>query len=236
MKDLPEDTQLYGYLQRPSLIDFPGHIAAVYFSAGCNFRCGYCHNAEMIPVGKPGLTREQFTESLIYFQDHDWITGVVFSGGEATINPHILELVRWVRKRGLSVKLDTNGSRPDVLKTLLPYLDYVAMDVKCSLQNYESLTGYARTELITTSIELLKSWQSDKIVELRTTVLSSLHSAEEIEKIGNLIEGSSLYRLQPFVPRENIPDPRLRNLSRTPPQLLEELRRVAEPYVVRAET
>ncbi len=225
---LPEQTNIYGYLQRPSLVDFPGHIAAVLFTTGCNFSCGYCHNAPLMGKREAGLTSDELTRAVIRFKQHDWIDGVTISGGEPTLVEHLPALVMWLKEQGLKVKLDTNGSNPDMLETLLDTLDYVAMDIKCALSSYPEFVSYHHTDRIERSAALLKTW--DKPYEFRTTILDSFHTDEQMRGIGELIRGAYQYTLQPFVPRDNLPDPAMRTMKRTSPDLLQQFAKDMQPY------
>nr|MDA3834293.1 radical SAM protein [Spirochaetales bacterium] len=172
----------------------------------------------------------EFTAAVEHFQKSDWITGVTLSGGEPTCNTHLPELIAWLHSRGLHIKLDTNGSNPDMLSKILPLLDYVAMDIKCSLDNYPSFVGYPHAEKIQESVHLLLLWDRGT-AEFRTTVLESYHNKKELGDMGKLLSGANHYTLQPFVPRENLPDPALRTQPRTSPQFLKQAADIMKPYV-----
>jgi len=219
----------YAFLRNPSMVDFPGHLAGVFFVAGCNFRCGFCHNAELLGRPRPGLPWARLEEACRRFRDN-WVTGAVITGGEPTLSPDLPALVDFFRERGFAVKLDTNGSRPTALPPLLPLLESVAMDVKCSLPRYPELTGWKDTEAIAESVRLLKSWGR---CEFRTTVIGPVHSDDDMHEIGRLLEGAPLYALQPFIPRDNLPDPALRTVPATPASRLAELRDLMAGYVAR---
>lgn len=233
MVRLPEETGVYGYLQKPSLVDFPSHISGVFFTAGCNFSCGYCHNAPLMGTRSSGLSAQEFAQAVEKMKRSDWISGVTISGGEPTLLEHLPQIVRWLRQQGLAVKLDTNGSNPRMLEELLDELDYVAMDIKCAPESYGEFVGYQRSDRIIESVRLLSTWKGTS--ELRTTVVASFHDTEQMLSIGNLIEGCELYTLQPFVPRDNLPDVQLRSEPRTPAGLLDEYARLLEPYAKRVE-
>lgn len=225
---LPEETNIYGFLRRPSLVDFPGHIAAVFFTSGCNFSCGYCHNAPMMGSREAGLSALEVDAAVRRFREHDWINGVTVTGGEPTLVPHLPDMVRWFRSQGLRVKLDTNGSNPEMLKEMLPYLDYIAMDVKCALESYPEFVLYSNTDAIRRSIDLLVAW--DGTAEFRTTVIDSFHTETQMRAIGELIRGAKRYALQPFVPRDNLPDPAMRSMPRTSPDLLQRYAELMRPF------
>jgi len=226
---LPEQTPLFGFLQKPSLVDFPGKISAVFFTSGCNFTCGYCHNAPLLGVKKQGLKKDDFVKAVRKFRETDWISGVTITGGEPTLCPDIPIIISWLKSLGLAVKLDTNGSNPAMLKELLPLVDYIAMDIKCSLPAYPNFVRYNKIDNISTSVELIKSHALD--YEFRTTIIEALHTNEEMHKIGALIKGATRYTLQPFLPREDLPGIEYRTMKRTSPDLLAKYRDMMAPYV-----
>jgi pyruvate formate lyase activating enzyme len=217
------------YLEQPSLIDFPGHLATVVFTSGCNFRCGFCHNAAFLDRPQPGLAWNQLQHLLESFRAQ-WVDAVVVSGGEPTLHgERLVALVRFCRKLGLAVKLDTNGSCPEVLRQVLPMVEYVAMDVKCAPAEYPSFVGFSEPTRITESIDLLKDLAAD--YEFRTTILAAFHTPERMQALATAIAGAKRYVMQPFVPREGLPDPALEQTPRTSPDLMAELARQIEPYV-----
>jgi len=206
------ETSVYGFLRNPSMVDFPGHLAAVFFVSGCNFSCGFCHNAALLQKRQKGITAARLEEVVQGFKK-DWVDGAVISGGEPTLAPDLMDLLRFFKGHGFAVKLDTNGSRPDVLTSVLPLVDCVAMDVKCSLERYAELVEYSRGDTIRESISLIKEKASS--YEFRTTVIEDFHTDDEMHRIGELIHGASRYVLQPFVPRDDLPSSDLRDRPRT---------------------
>jgi pyruvate formate lyase activating enzyme len=217
-----EETPVYAFLQQPSLVDFPGRLAAVFFTSGCNFSCGFCHNAPLMGRRRKGLSRERVAQACAKFKA-DWVTGVVISGGEPTLHKELPGLIRFFKEAGLAVKLDTNGSHPDRLARCLPLVDYVAMDIKTGLSGYPELTGWTETERIERSIELIKTEAA--AAEFRTTVIEPLHTDEQMDEVAELVRGAPRYVLQPFLPRESLADPVFERIPRTSPQRLETLRR-----------
>ena len=214
-------------LQNASMIDFPGHLAAVFFVSGCNFRCGFCHNFTAMSVRKPGFSWERLDALCARFK-RDWSDGAVVTGGEPTLDPHLREFLVFLRERGFAIKLDTNGSRPEVLEPLLDLVDYVAMDIKGSPDQYPELTGFADVARIRDSVQLLKTRVPKH--EFRTTVLEPVHTEDAMHDIGRLIDGAALYVLQPMVPREDLPDSRWRSAPRTHPDRLRELADLMKPF------
>ena len=195
-----------------SLSDFPGHISAVVFAQSCNFRCPFCHNGSLIPL-EPSDGKLISEASIFQFLEsrRDKLNGVVVSGGEPTIQPDLADFVGRIKTMGFAVKLDTNGSRPDVIKALLQkeLIDYIAMDIKAPLEVYDRLTGvHTPIQQLKETIELIINWGIPH--EFRTTVVEPLLSAEDVQAIQAIIPPDSHHHLQIFQP-ENAFDPALRN-------------------------
>jgi len=199
-------------LQKTTLLDYPGHVAATIFTGGCNFRCPFCHNGDLVlnPGGTPQIPME---EIMAFLQKRQGILdGVCITGGEPTLQLDLEDFIRGVRGLGYLVKLDTNGYRPEVLERLLEegLLDYVAMDVKASKDNYARAVGLDCMnsksdfviEKIERSVELLQNSSID--YEFRTTVVKGLHTIEEFEEIGRWLAGCKAYYLQGFQKNENV--------------------------------
>ena len=185
--------------QKSDLLNFPGKVASTVFTYGCNFRCPYCHNFGFVVGGQ----QESYPDVLIlnYLEKRKgMLEAVAISGGEPTLYDKELPIfMRKVKDLGLLVKMDTNGSRPEVLKAMLDdhLLDYVAMDIKTSLEKYPML-GYSETENIEKSIEILKGSGID--FEFRTTCPKSIVSEEDFIAINKLV-GPFKWYLQIFNPR-----------------------------------
>jgi pyruvate formate lyase activating enzyme len=216
------------HLKQPTLVDFPGRLAAVFFLGGCNFRCGYCHNAALLATHRAGLPWERIEHACVSFRQH-WADGVVITGGEPTLAPELPELIRRLKRHGFAIKLDTNGSRPDVLAAVLPEVDYVALDIKCSPATYPRLTGFAAVGRVAQSLDLLRA--GTRAYELRTTLLEGFHTDADLRAVGQWIDGARRLVLQPFLPREDLPDPALRHAPRTPPQKLRAAAELLRPHV-----
>ncbi|MEW6258457.1 MAG: anaerobic ribonucleoside-triphosphate reductase activating protein [Thermodesulfobacteriota bacterium] len=194
-------------LQKHSLIDYPGKIACVVFFAGCNFRCPYCHNADLVRGGAVDpMNLDRFWKFLE--KRRGFLEGVVISGGEPTLQEEISAFCRKIREMGFSVKLDTNGSRPDVVAKLIAddVLDFIAMDVKTDPKRYVSmgLFPYGDVACIFESIECIKT--SGIAYEFRTTCVAPFVTAETFPAMLASIAGAGRYVLQPFVHR-NVLDP-----------------------------
>jgi pyruvate formate lyase activating enzyme len=223
-----DKTSIFGYLKNPSMVDFPGRMAATFLVSGCNFGCGFCHNANLMGKFKPGLERRQLDEACNRFKA-DWVTACVVSGGEPTVAPDLPEILAILKGHGFIIKLDTNGSRPDQLEHVLPLVDYVAMDIKCGLNSYSDLTGFNDIDAIAKSIALVR--QSAKDYEFRTTLIHGFHGLSEIEAVGEAAFGAKRLAVQPFIPREELPSPRFLDTPRTTPAELHEAAKVLENYV-----
>ena len=223
-------------LIKQSLVDYPGRIAAVLFTRGCNFRCPFCHNGHL--VYRPGSAEKSLTmeEILPFLQERQgFLDAVVISGGEPTLNESLPDACRSIKDLGYLVKLDTNGTNPAMLEKLLAQglLDYVAMDIKAPLdyQKYLRVCGKLSSEdffNVRNAIHLLKN--SSIKVEFRTTVVPSLHTETDIINIACSIEGAELYSLQQFRP-ENTLDPDLGNVVPYTKQQLESMAQQCRSYI-----
>ena len=190
-----------GGWQRFSLIDYPKKVCGILFAQGCNFRCPYCHNPELVDHS---LFQECLQEEEIFSFLHKRkgkLDAVSITGGEPTIQPDLVEFIERIKDIGYLTKIDTNGSRPEVLELLINrrLLDYIAMDVKAPLEKYRNI---AKTKVnpdnIKKSIETIMD--SGVEHEFRTTVVKSLLKKVDLEKIASLIKGARLYVLQKFAP------------------------------------
>jgi pyruvate formate lyase activating enzyme len=186
-------------------IDFPETIACILFTAGCNFRCSYCHNSEFVLPEKLKELKDDFIHHEAVFQflkeRQGKLDGVVITGGEPTMHHNLLDWMERIQKMGFKVKLDSNGNKPEILKDALDrkIVDYIAMDIKCMPSRYEELAGKrADGDKIIESINILK--EANIPVEFRTVAIEGFHKEEDFEEIRNLIKGASVYRLLKFRP------------------------------------
>jgi pyruvate formate lyase activating enzyme len=209
------------------MVDYGGHMAAVFFISGCNLRCGFCHNAALLAEGKRGLDWDRLRRACRRFRAQ-WVDAAVVTGGEPTLHPGLEELLRYFRDIGWSVKLDTNGSRPHVLRECLPLVDYVAMDLKAAPSRYGELTGCEDTGAISRSVDLIRSQARD--YEFRTTIVESFHDNRQMTELGDLVRGARRYVLQPFVPRDDLLHPGFREEQRTSPDRMRELADLMRHY------
>lgn len=189
-------------LQKTTLLDFPGKLACTIFTAGCNFRCPFCHNSSL--VVRAGEVDEIPMESFLSYisKRKGLLDGVAITGGEPLLNPDIDELMRKIRAEGLLIKLDTNGAYPDRLEALLDegLVDYVAMDIKNTKEKYALTAGLDESFDISTierSIDVIMKKAPD--YEFRTTVVRELHTPEDLVAISEWITDAKNYFLQKYV-------------------------------------
>lgn len=185
-------------LQKLTVLDFPGQVACIVFTAGCSFRCPFCHNATLVKAEGDNISEE---EVLAYLKKrHGILDGVVITGGEPTIQKDLKEFIIKIKNLGYKVKLDTNGYHPEVLEDLLNdgLVDYVAMDIKNSKDKYAVTVGLQNIDIlrIERSVELLKNCNIP--YEFRTTTMEELHSEEDIKSIAEWLKGAKKYFLQSF--------------------------------------
>lgn len=220
-------------LQKTTLLDYPGQVACTVFLGGCNFRCPFCHNASVVGcrAGEGILEEELFS----YLEKRKGILdGVCVTGGEPTLYPELASFLRRIRTLGLKIKLDTNGSRPAVLRALIEegLCDYVAMDIKNQKKKYAVTAGVSMLDLgaVEESVSLLLEGRVS--YEFRTTVVANLHTVEDIAEIGRWIAGAERYALQQFVDSGDLLGP---GMYAHEPGVLAEMKKIAETFVKNAE-
>ena len=199
-------------IQKLTLLDYPGRMACTVFLDGCNFRCLFCHNAELLhPDVEPVMTTEELLGFLT--KRRGILEGVCITGGEPTIHPELPQLLRSIRALGYPVKLDTNGYRPETLRALLGegLLDYVAMDLKSSPALYGAAVSLNAPDMERIAGSIRALLDSGVDFELRTTVVRPIHDAAAIQDMGSWLlsvtNGKPVPRLfvQPFVDRDTVP-------------------------------
>jgi len=187
--------------QKLTLLDFPGHVACTLFTAGCNFRCPFCHNAALVThIDNSNFYSEEYI--LDYLKKRTGVLdGVCITGGEPLMHKELPDFIEKVKALGYKVKLDTNGSYPDRLESLINSgkIDYVAMDIKNCREKYLLTADCNEQDLLNveTSVELLKQKKID--FEFRTTVVKEYHTVDDIKKIAEWISGAEKYFLQNFI-------------------------------------
>ena len=216
-------------LQKMTLLDFPGRVACTVFLSGCDFRCPFCHNGELLDGTAETLMTDR--ELLAFLEKRKGLLdGVAFTGGEPTLRPDLPALMAEIRAMGFAVKLDTNGNHPDALRRILGegLVDYVAMDVKNSPERYGETIGIPDFDVsnIEKSLTLLKMSGVD--YELRTTVVKEFHDEDSFRAIGPWIAGAKRYFLQCFTDRDTVPR---QGLHAPEKDELERFADIVRPYV-----
>ena len=216
-------------LQKMTLLDFPGRVACTVFLGGCDFRCPFCHNYELIDgTAEPLMDDAEFFTFL--GKRHGLIDGVAVTGGEPCLHPGLPDFLARVREMGFMTKLDTNGYHPDCLREIFSrgLVDYVAMDVKNSPEKYAATVGLEEIDLgpVRESISLIM--ESGVDYEFRTTVIDEFHEVRDFDGIGGMISGAKQYYIQAFTDRDSVPFGNLHAPSR---EKTEEFARAAGKYV-----
>lgn len=220
-------------LQKMTLLDYPGKIAATVFTDGCNFRCPFCHNASLVlnSGNAQGIAEEDFFNFLA--KRKGLLDGVCISGGEPLLQEDINEFISKIKSLGFLVKIDTNGSFPFKLKELVEngLVDYVAMDIKNSPAGYAKTAG--TTGKILPKIKQSITYLIDGPVEyeFRTTVVKGFHTNEDFVKIGKWIQGAKRYFLQNFVDSGDLIQPGLQGVEKVELMVFAEIVRVYVPLV-----
>lgn len=197
---------IFGGLQKLTLIDYPGKVAATIFTVGCNFLCPFCHNPELVSPKKIKEQTKISEQEILDFlaKRQGLLEAVCITGGEPTLFPDLPEFIKKIKNMGFLVKLDSNGSNPRMLEDLLAegLVDFIAMDIKAPLEKYKKVAG-ERIKLadIQRSTELVRQAPD---YEFRTTVLPALHSSKDILSIGRWLQGSRKYYLQQFKPTKTL--------------------------------
>ena len=196
--------EIYG-LEKMSMVDYDGKVAATVFTGGCNFRCEFCHNSPLV-LGFKDLPFIPEQEVLDYLKKrYGLLDGVCVSGGEPTLQKDLVSFIEKIKNIGYSVKLDTNGTDFEIVKTLNEngLVDYFAMDIKNAKEDYAKIIGFDKfdTSEIEKTVSYFLSGKAD--YEFRTTLIAEYHDQEKIEKIGKWIKGANKYFLQKFKDSEN---------------------------------
>ena len=201
--------------QKLTLLDYPGKIATTAFTLGCSFRCPFCHNPELVDL-RLAHNEESEKEFFAFLAKRKGkLEGVCITGGEPTIQPDIIRFIKKIKKAGFLVKLDSNGTRPDVLKKIIDakLVDYIAMDIKSQLANYDKVTGsVVDKDRIKLSVDLIM--RSRIPYEFRTTVVPGLHSEKDFIEIAKWIKGAENYYLQEYREDQKILDPNLKKITK----------------------
>ena len=221
---------IFGGLEKCTLIDYPGKTACMVYTIGCNFRCPYCHNPELVDETSDVAITE---EEVLAFLDtrKGLLDGIVITGGEPTIHDGLLPFIEKVKQKGFLVKLDSNGTRPEMLREAIQrkLVDYIAMDIKSPIAKYSTIIARPVDALaVRESIDLLMASAAD--YEFRTTIVKALLSEEDVIQIGEEIRGAKRYYLQAFVPTKML-NPQFRKKVSYTEEEMKELCNKVKPYV-----
>jgi len=197
--------QIHG-LQKMTLLDYPGKVACTVFFGGCDMRCPFCHNAELLD-GSAEAVMDEWELLDFLARRKGLLDGVAITGGEPLLQKDLPSFAAKIRDMGFSVKLDTNGTHPDELERMITdgVVQYVAMDIKNSPERYAETAGLSKLDLspIRESVKILMEGRTD--YEFRTTVVAELHDDQSFEGIGRWIRGAKRYFLQKFTDRDTVP-------------------------------
>jgi pyruvate formate lyase activating enzyme len=203
-----------GGLLKTTLIDYPGEIACIVFLVGCNFRCPFCYSKELVNDICNDLVLEEEDFFLFLEKRKGLLDACVICGGEPTLNKEIFQFCKKIKALGYKVKLDTNGSNPDVIKRLIEekLIDYIAMDVKAPFSKYSKAAG-ARVNIskIKESIQLIKGSGID--YEFRTTIVPEIHVLNDLKKIAKEIGPAKKYFIQSFRNDKDLIDPYFKTVT-----------------------
>lgn len=223
---------IIGGLQKTTLIDFPGKIAATIFISGCSFRCPWCYSPELVLPEKikkhPKISEKYLFDFLE--KRKGLLDGVCLTGGEPTIHKNLPDFIKKIKKLGYLVKLDTNGSNPEMLQRLIneKLVDYVAMDIKAPKEKYNKLVGVKiNIQKIQKSIDILKEGKVD--YEFRSTIVPTVHAKEDVIAMAKWIKGAKRYYLQNFRPEKTI-DPKFEKIKPYPKEYLLGVQKSISPF------
>ncbi len=219
-----------GGLQKISLIDFPGRIAAVIFTQGCNLRCPYCQNPDLIKTTATSLISPDTVREYLLSRKKQ-LDGITITGGEPLMQKDILETIKKIKNLGYEVKIDTNGTFPEILEKLIANgnIDYIAMDIKASPQNYSEIVGKRISfEPIRKSIEIIMD--GNVSYEFRSTLVPGFHNEKMIEEMARIIMGAEKYVLQNLSGYHTL-DPEYSRLSPFSKEMMKTFQSAASQYV-----
>lgn len=196
-------------LQKTTLLDYPGLIASTIFTGGCNFRCPYCHNGDLVlhPNSFPSFLEEDVFRHLL--EKKKILDGVCITGGEPTLQADLPQFINKIKDMGFKVKLDTNGTNPDMIRSLLDdkLIDYIAMDIKHSPSKYNTIAcmPHFDIDIISKSVKIIMNSNID--YEFRTTLMQECHSIDDMLSIGEWLKGADAYYLQAYRESDTVINP-----------------------------
>jgi pyruvate formate lyase activating enzyme len=244
---------IIGGLQKFSLLDYPGHLAAIIFTQGCNFRCHFCYNPMLVrpPDDLSYASASTDTKDGAEAKDHRLslsdlfvflaaragkLEGVVITGGEPTIHPDLPDFIRQIRELGFKIKLDTNGTNPEMLAGLISekLVDYIAMDIKGSPKRYSEVAGVeVNLEKVKKSVKIIM--KSGLAYEFRTTLVPGLVDKQDLKAMGELVKGAKKWYLQQFKSDIDLVDNDFRGAVGFKASELKEFAQTAATYVISSE-
>lgn len=222
-------------LQKTSLIDYPNKVCAVFFTSGCNFRCPFCYNPELVLDRAKAIDEKRIDKFLE--ERKKYLDAILLSGGEPTMQKDIIDFVKKIKKHSYLVGIETNGSKPEVLKKLLDnrLVDFIAMDIKSDLERYDKASGVkVDIKKIKQTVELIKNSNID--YEFRTTVVPGLFDDEAAVRVGELLKGAKKYVLQQFRNDKELVDKRYEGKRPYAKEELNEFKKLLEPYIDNVKT
>lgn len=223
-------------LQKTSVIDFPPYIACTVFISTCNFRCGFCYNADLVNDSKE--LREYSEQEILDFLESkkNVLDGVCITGGEPTLYKNLKEFISKIKEKGFKIKLDTNGTNPGILKELIDekLLDYIAMDIKSSKNRYNDAAAVSvNIDNLNKSIGLIKNSNVD--YEFRSTVVPGFFDENDVKSIGDWLKGSKKYVLQQFVSSKQMLDKSFEGKKPYEKGVLDKFKDIMQGYVQEVE-
>ncbi|MGD8565309.1 MAG: anaerobic ribonucleoside-triphosphate reductase activating protein [Candidatus Bathyarchaeota archaeon] len=213
-------------IQRTSLIDFPNRISTVLFTPNCNLRCPFCHNWRIVLDPKPPFFTDEMVIPILE-KRRKYVDALVVTGGEPTMHSELPIFLKEIKKRGFSIKLDTNGFFSKIFEECLPYVDYVALDVKTSMEKYRLLGAEDTTELLRT-IKTLKTGAVE--YECRATVVPGFVDLNDVLKMGEIAAGCKRFVFQQFIPGDTL-DQRFNEVRPYSLEVIESYIKVMKQYV-----
>lgn len=216
--------------QKTSLIDYPDRVASILFTSECNMRCPFCHNGDLVHGYEgPFLDEDELIATLL--ERKKYVDSIVVTGGEPTIQSDLPDFLAKLKDNGFNIKLDTNGLLPKVLKACVPYLDYIAMDIKTSPSRYQEL-GADDISGLMESVELVMSSGVD--YEFRCTAVPGLVEEDSIQEMGELVKGAKLFIFQQYRPEKTL-DPAYGNIQPHLDETLQKFAALMSDFVEKAE-
>ncbi|HZX45012.1 MAG TPA: anaerobic ribonucleoside-triphosphate reductase activating protein [Candidatus Nanoarchaeia archaeon] len=218
-------------LQKLSLIDFSPFSSCVIFLCGCNFRCGFCHNPEIVEGKGKDISEDELFKFLA--ERKKWLDGVCITGGEPCINEELIEFIKKIKDMGYKVKVDTNGTNPLMVEKLVKTADYIAMDIKTSPGRYDKATG-VEADIVSIKKSAKIIMESEIDYEFRITVVPGILDKEDIVEIGKWLKGAKNLFIQQFSNKICL-DKSFEKVKPYSLEELDELKRTAEPYFGKVE-